>query len=496
MRFPFPFLLSLISYHLPPLLATSYQLLPVPYQQSPLFHFSRFQFKFCTNRKPLKKLLRDFIFTAGTEGVLLILGTLLGILMARSLGPEGKGIYGVVILVPSMIMSFVSLNIGPANIYMVGKKLFPMEAVLSNTMFMVFAFSLPSIAGFWLLYPVLRDNMLRIAPVNLLIFAVSIMPVYFFNAYMQSLLLALKKVDRYNFIRIVNVVFDLFLFGIFFWAGKLDVSSAVIIYLSGVLLVGGMLFWEVHKISPLWPKWSAPIARLSLGYGTRSYLTGLVETLNKRGDIFILAALATVADVGFYSIAVNLADILWMMTNSLSTLLFPHVSALNNEESSRQSALLCRNSLILSLPVVLIWGVVGSFALPILYSSVYTPAIPLFQWLLPGVWIFTIVKVLSGYLSGIGKPELNIIPHGMAVIADVLMIFLLFPAFGVVGIAIASTIAYTISAIIILIIFSSKSHIKWYRVLFIQPEDLSYYRKAYQAVRLRAMVYIGSKAGG
>jgi len=414
--------------------------------------------------------------------------------MARGLGPDGKGIYSVVILVPSMIMSFASLNIGSAGIYQIGKRLFPVDQIVGNTVFMVFAFSFPSIAVFWLIFPLLRDNSLRLAPLSLLVLIVAIMPVVFFNAYMQNLLLAFKRVDRYNLIRFLNALVVLILFAILFFIGRLDAPAAVVIFVIGTLMTGILLFIEISRFAPLRPKWSKPVALHSLNYGFRSYLTGLVASLNKRIDVFIIAALVTAADVGFYAVAVNLADILWLATNALSTLFFPHASALDNTESNRQSAILCRNSLFLSLPLIFVWGIVGSIGLPILYSNEFLPAIPLFFWLLPGVWAFIAAKVLSGGISAQGRPELNIIPHIFAVAVDIILILELTPRIGVVAAPIASTIAYCLSTLIFLFIFVRISHISWYKVIIVQGEDFALYKIAYKRLLNDARSFLAAKS--
>jgi len=57
--------------------------------------------------------------TAGAQAISLIVGLGTSVILARVLGPEGKGSYTLAMLLPSLIVTFGNLGIGPATVYYV-----------------------------------------------------------------------------------------------------------------------------------------------------------------------------------------------------------------------------------------------------------------------------------------------------------------------------------------------------------------------------------------
>jgi len=62
------------------------------------------------------------------------MGTIINIIIARTLGPTGKGIYVLVILVTSMLFTFGNLGITSSVIYFTGKKSYELKQIVSNVL--------------------------------------------------------------------------------------------------------------------------------------------------------------------------------------------------------------------------------------------------------------------------------------------------------------------------------------------------------------------------
>lgn len=70
--------------------------------------------------------------TAGVQFINLILGIGTSVILARILGPEGRGIYALAMLLPSIIVTFGNLGIGPATVYFVARGEFRKQEILGN----------------------------------------------------------------------------------------------------------------------------------------------------------------------------------------------------------------------------------------------------------------------------------------------------------------------------------------------------------------------------
>ena len=55
------------------------------------------------------------------------------IILARSLGPQGRGIYAVAVLIPSIITLLAALGLGPANVYHLSKRLIDLDDLIGHS---------------------------------------------------------------------------------------------------------------------------------------------------------------------------------------------------------------------------------------------------------------------------------------------------------------------------------------------------------------------------
>src|SRR3990172_10803129 len=69
-------------------------------------------------------------------------GLAVSIIIARFLGPEGKGIYSLLLLVPSLLVTFGNGGLQVSNIYFYGRKLGSVKDLASNSIWAAFVFGL------------------------------------------------------------------------------------------------------------------------------------------------------------------------------------------------------------------------------------------------------------------------------------------------------------------------------------------------------------------
>ena len=67
---------------------------------------------------------KDVTITFFSRIAMFVIGISNSILIARVLGPEGKGVIAIVFLLPSMIAAMGSLGIGAAHIFFMGQRKF------------------------------------------------------------------------------------------------------------------------------------------------------------------------------------------------------------------------------------------------------------------------------------------------------------------------------------------------------------------------------------
>jgi len=108
-----------------------------------------------------------------------------------------------------------------------------------------------------------------------------------------------------------------------------------------------------------------------------------------------------------------------------------------------------------SRATILVTGAVALLLIPasaimiLLILPAFGPALPPLLVLLPAVVALSGTFVVSGYLSGIGKPGIvstaSLISLAVNVAANVILI----PSYGIVGAAAASLVSYTLSSLVL-----------------------------------------------
>jgi len=81
-----------------------------------------------------KSFSKESLLTLITEAVIFVCGLIYLIILARVLGPVGKGIYSLILFIPGLMMIFGSLGIESSNVYFVGRKKYETKEVVANSL--------------------------------------------------------------------------------------------------------------------------------------------------------------------------------------------------------------------------------------------------------------------------------------------------------------------------------------------------------------------------
>jgi O-antigen/teichoic acid export membrane protein len=109
----------------------------------------------------------------------------------------------------------------------------------------------------------------------------------------------------------------------------------------------------------------------------------------------------------------------------------------------------------------------------LLFGVAFLPAASAMIFLLPGVWLLGLAKLLVTYLMGIGKPEVGSFAAIISLIATIILDLMLIPKLGIIGASIASSCAYLVSFSVILIKFLQVTKLSLREITILKREDLS-----------------------
>ncbi|MFH1074315.1 MAG: polysaccharide biosynthesis C-terminal domain-containing protein [Candidatus Firestonebacteria bacterium] len=321
------------------------------------------------------------------------------------------------------------------------------------------------------------EPFLRGVSKSAIILAVSILPFYFIYNFLQNLLLGMKKVTEYNILRLIEGFSLLLLLIIAFFLVRKSVPAAIVCWWLSIFIPAIISIILVRKASGIKFSFNKPLFQKSLSFGIRGYAANLTQFFNYRLDAFLVNLFMDVVNVGFYSVAVSLAEVLWFIPGSVATVLLPKSSASDEKENNRFTPLVLKATFIITLLFAAVLFIGGSFFIKLLYTEKFLPALSALLILIPGTLIFSIQTVLSSDLVGRGKPGINTVISFIGLVVTLALDFLLIPKFGISGAAWASVASYATTSIITFVVFLKISRLKISSLFTLSKEECGFYKK-------------------
>jgi len=389
---------------------------------------------------------RQVAFTFGTRLISVPISVVAGVITARWLGTEGKGIVAVAMLVPAMLQFLLSGGLNAANVYCVGSgQLTVPEAAANSTMFALLgSVAGLAIAGIMLVTGIL-DEIVPGVPTDCLLIGLACLPFGLLTGYLQSILQGLRKILALNVVALSQSLLTLALIALLVIGLHAGAPGAILATLVvSVLTLGLTLLLVRTHWAALRPRWEPRVVRSTWAFGIKAHVGNVLQFLNYRLDVFLVNFFLEPAAVGIYSVSVALAELLWHLPDAVGTVIFPKAAASRREHMNRITPRIFLGTLGVCVLGAIPLIVFGQLAIRILFTEAFADAYVPMLWLLPGVVLLGGAKVLCNDLAGRGYPHYNSIVAGVGLIATVALDLLLIPRLGVAGAAIASSVSYAV----------------------------------------------------
>ena len=198
---------------------------------------------------------------------------------------------------------------------------------------------------------------------------------------------------------------------------------------------------------------SLSLARRIAAYGLRGQVGGVMSLLNLRLDFILLTVMTGPAVLGVYAVASKFAELIRIPGMALQYVFYPKFATVSRAQAGENVRRVFPKVLMLSAGVVVPLWVAAGFVIPAFYGSAFDSAVAPTRIILFGLVLDGVAGVITGFLYGVGRPGLNSLAMGAGLAATVVLDLLLIPAFGAVGAAIASAVAYSTTAVMLLFFF-------------------------------------------
>lgn len=410
-----------------------------------------------------------------TKIITVILGIAVAIIIAKVLGPSGKGSYALIILIPTLLLILGNLGIGISNVYLGGKKKYNWGDITSNSLISALGLGTILIIAFLIYFLNFPPSFLKDIEPQCILLVTLVLPFSFLTMYFNHILLGQNRIKEYNLVRLSQSSILVILIVFFLLALNGGIFGAILAWVCSTLVTTIISILLVHKTTRITWFFYPPLFRDSIKFGIKGYLGDVIQLLNYRLDMFLIAFFMSISFVGYYSVAVVLAEALWYFPAAVGVVIFARTPGLSTKEANKSTPQICRNTFFITILAALVLFALGRYIITLFFGSVFLLALKPLWILLPGVIALSICKVLGNEITGRGRPLINTIASGVSLAMNVPLNLLLIPRMGIVGAAWASSVSYTVTAIIVLIAFMKISKNSLFDTIIIKPQDLKVY---------------------
>jgi O-antigen/teichoic acid export membrane protein len=403
--------------------------------------------------------LRQRVITPMTfNALVLVINLMTGIIVARTLGPGGRGEVAailVLIFTASWIFSLGSQN---ALSYRLSRSPEEAATLIGSWLVVGVLASLAAIAAAEILLPVLfaaqsgRTVMLAQLYMPVIIFTL------FINVF-NGILLGDEDFLGYNVTRTLLPVIILLVYSGFLVTGAFSVETALIANALATIIACTVIITRcIRRHGVEVPRVS--LMRETIWYGLQAHGGSLAGFVNARLDLLIIPAFLSAANVGLYSVATNAGSIVGTLVGTVSAFVLP-VAVRRRKKSPRTVIRTFQATLAVGFVIAIPLAAFAEIAIELIYGSDFAGAVTPLRILLPGEVLDAAYLVLWAGLFAANKPILTSVAAVPGAVFTVVGLVLFLTADGIVAAATVTTIAYLLVFLLSVALYRHAYKLQW-----------------------------------
>ena len=381
------------------------------------------------------------------QAVLILTGTL----VARMLGPDGRGYLAALILWPLVITQLGNLGIPSALTYSIARDPSASRGLARLGLSFAFPQALLLIAfqALWLLLILHGDpHQVRVAGWLTL----ALVPAMLAQQYGLALLQGHLRLRLFNGLRVLPWLLYALGVALLFAVGE-DAIVPIVGALLGAFLISGStclasgLRFSRGEGTPTVDR------RFLVSFGLRGLLSSLSAVDVLRPDQVVLALFLSPAALGLYVVGLAFTNLPYFVAKSIGLTTFPWVAS-QPEKGEARRTMWSLFWLTTGIALVLVAGLCASahWLVPFFFGSDFSDAVTVTYIVLPGTVFLSARRVLSEGLKGRGYPLAGTLGELVSLAWIAIALAVLVPLWGINGAAAALASSYAVSLLLLVML--------------------------------------------
>jgi O-antigen/teichoic acid export membrane protein len=375
-------------------------------------------------------------------------GFLASALIARGLGPEGRGVYYLPVVSAATVAAMATVGVEQANVYLFGTRGISIARLWAQGGLVAAALgvcgSLVLIAA-----PSVFPGTFAQSPAALWWLAAAGLPLTLHGLFAAGLMTLNGEVTWQFRVGVVNAIAQTSLLAVLYWLDLFDTRSVLAASLCSTVLTWILMVPRVPREAG-WLRWDAALLRETLRHSLVLHAGMVLLFLHLRADMFMLTGMVGAAALGIYSLSVTLAETALLVTDSVAVAVLPRQMTNSLQESAITSLRAARMNLLLSSGVITAWAIAGLPLIRFVFGDAFAAAyLPLLA-LLPGMAFMGMQRVCGAPVIRAGMPHRVVAINALSLALNVVLNLWWIPAWGGTGAALASSCSYGVGALLFL----------------------------------------------
>lgn len=417
---------------------------------------------------------RDVTITLATRFISRVLMLATGIIIARILGPGGRGMVALALVLPAILQEFSNLGLDMANTHLSAKEPALTPQLTANTLTAYLLISAVVFGVLVLFLGQLKEWFFAEVPWGVLWLATPILPLNLLILNFNSINIAQGRVRAFNLVNLTQTGTALILVTLFLIILGLGVTGAVlasVISAAAAMLVA-LASFLCHN--PFTFGFHPRVLGRQIRYALLNYIGNVLNFLNFRVDLLIVSHFMDAVQVGLYIVASSLVRNMRIIPQSVQTILFPKVSAQTPEEASRTTPIIFRQTGVIMLILGLCGAALSYPTLWLLFGEEFLPAGGVIIILsLTLIALFGNNEILFTDLAGRGKPIYDAWGSALIVAINIPLSIYLTPRWGIEGAATATAVSALVSIIYTQWAFRRVAKVSFFKDMVLKMSDFS-----------------------
>jgi O-antigen/teichoic acid export membrane protein len=417
------------------------------------------------------QLARNIVRTFSTQVGCQLIAVISGIVIARTIGPAGKGFASYAATAVNLVSVFF-YGFGDAVLFQFGKQKHPARAVhtvVIRILVIMLAVIVPIFVGVAIAVPSQRPLAAAAAALPFAIYIQLMTP--FLMVRDNILLVNLRAIAQSLGTAALTIPLLLF--------AHLGLSAVIGVWVLFYAVAAVQSAWGIRPIlasSPPAQEVPKELMAEQVRFGLRAAGASAAGFLNLRIDIFVVSIMFAPAALGWYTLAIASGELLWQVSRSFVWSAIGRIGSDSFDDSAALVARLTRNTLAIVGSLGVVAFLAGPWLIVHVYGDGFAPAGSALRWALPGLVAYAAEVALTNFIIlQLGRPLAMVWVQSAAAVVCAAATFATAGRFGIVAAAASTSLTKLVVTVVLIFMFVRGTGISTSRLIFIQREDLRHY---------------------